>query len=79
MRHFRFRISGVLRYNKGGRSETMFLECSLPTMHLCRANMATKPLFVGTMRVSLNVVVWLRLVSHRTDRPLYAVAHEMHI
>lgn len=42
-----------------------------------RANMATKPLFVGTMRVSLNVVVWLRLVSHRTDKRLYAVAHEM--
>ena len=36
MHHFRFRISGVLRYNKVVAAKLYFLECSLPTMHLFR-------------------------------------------
>ena len=36
MRHFRLRISGVLRSNKVVEAKLYFLECSLLTMHLFR-------------------------------------------
>jgi len=36
MHHFRFRVSGVLRYNRVVEAKLYFLECRLPTMHLFR-------------------------------------------